>query len=265
MVLPLDVVSLVLELVDQSDLYNMSWTCRRLTVLANRKLWHMPYVATASAFKSFSDALNSPTQLYPYKNWMAGLALHFDPCGTISRILPGVMALRLEIISLEQIHSTDKSFQHFIAAQLDQGLSELYLQKCTSNTVAYTLEALATKDRPYLRTLSLCELYFTDMRLEKFVKRCAALRTLKLEKCAWLSDDSMLTIARHCPRLMTLVVTLPTDFAQSNMITVNTIHALEKHCLDLKQFICGGQTRIKELILAGQNFKFTIVDPSHYV
>jgi hypothetical protein len=279
MVLPLDVLFLVIKhYANQSTLYNMGMTSHCISSYAIQQLWQMPYITTAISLDQFSATLSLPSTLYPYKEWVTGLAIHLQLHEDNNKLISGSVfsnlrqQLKLEILSLQQIHVQDiisiTTFKNFIAAQLDQGMSDLHLYECTPMTVGFILEALTKKERPFLRRLCFHDCHLTDLHIEQLVSTCQHLQTLLLERCGCLSDSSMTAIANSCQQLNTLVVTLPTNFIQSNTITIKTIEALEKNCLSLKQFVCGGQIRISEYVRKERSthhhFQITVPD-SHWV
>ncbi|KAG2234918.1 hypothetical protein INT48_000345 [Thamnidium elegans] len=272
--LPLDLILIIIRhYADQSTLYQLGLTCRSISPHAFLQLWHMPYITTAKSLDQLSTTLSLPSSHFPYKDWMTGLALHMieqEDEYTYQSITPDIFDslcnLKLEILSLLRLHIPikDLSFQQFLKAQLDQGLSELHLYQCTPITLATVSTKIQQHSLVHLRTLCIHNCYLTDTQVEHMVRFCPNLQVLRLEECGCLSDTSMLTIAQNCLQLNTLVVTLPRNIAQSNMITVRTIEALQTHCLFLKKFICGGQIRISEYINNSNNstnFSIIISDP----
>lgn len=144
-------------------------------------------------------------------------------------------------------------------------MSELHLYDCTPMTIGCILTSLEAQERPYLRSLYFHDCFITDYQIERLALRnsCCQLQTLVLNRCGCFSDIAMLAIAYNCRQLISLVVTLPSTFIQSNTITLKTIEALENYCLSLKQFVCGGQIRISEYIRSSTNdTTFHITDSS---
>lgn len=271
LLLPLDIILIIIRYyADKSALYKLSTTCRLISPHALSQLWHMPYITTVKSLDRLSTTLSLPSPSYPYKDWIAGLALHMreEENGYGYQNIPkgiffSLSNLKLEILSLQRINILikDLSFEHFLQAQLDQGLSELHLYQCTPVTLESTASSIRQKNRIYFRVLCLHDCQVTDSQVENIVQYCPRLQVLRLEQCGCLSDRSMMTIAKSCVELNTLVVTLPSNIFQSNMITVSTIEALETHCLSLKKFVCGGQVRISEYINNNKRSKFSVVVP----
>lgn len=267
--LPLDLILIIVQhYADNSTLYQLGLTCRLISPHAFSQLWHMPYITTAKSLDRLSTTLSLTSPHFPYKDWMTGLALHMleqedeYTYQTITQdIFSSLCSLKLEILSVLRIHISikDSSFQQFLKAQLDQGLSELHLYQCTPITLSTVFTAIQQHSRIYLRTLCINNCYLTDTQVEQMVQFCPSLQVLRLEDCGCLSDTSMLTIAQNCLQLSTLAVTLPRNIVQSNMITVRTIEALETHCLFLKRFICGGQIRISEYVNNSNHTSFSII------
>lgn len=255
--LPLDVVLTILEYyADQSMLYELSLTCRTISPHALRQLWYMPYVSNITSLFYLSTTLQLSNPRYAYKDWIVGLALHMrkEKDGYSYQIIhkdifEGLSQLRLEILSLQQIHVLKENanfFELFLESQLNQGLSELHLYDCTPVTFTSIFKAIQKEQRVHLRSLAIHHCSLTDHQVERLVGFCPTLHTLRLEKCGCLSDTATMAIAKHCPLLHTLVVTLPPNIIQSNMITLQTLQALNSNCLSLNKFICTGQTRITE-------------------
>ncbi|KAI7897259.1 uncharacterized protein EV154DRAFT_489481 [Mucor mucedo] len=255
--LPLDVVLIILEYYsDQSMLYELSLTCRTMSPHALRQLWYMPYVSNITSLFYLSTTLQLSNPQYAYKDWIVGLALHMrkEKDGYSYQIIhkdifEGLSQLRLEILSLQQIHVLKENatfFELFLKSQLNQGLSELHLYDCTPVTFTSISKAIQQEPRIHLRSLAIHHCSLTDHQVEKLVQFCPTLHTLRLEKCGCLSDTATIAIAQNCPLLHTLVVTLPPNIVQSNMITLQTLQALNSNCLSLNKFICTGQTRIAE-------------------
>lgn len=268
--LPLDILLIILKhYTDQSTLYELSLTCRHISQHALRQLWYMPYLTNITSLFRLSTTLELSNPQHAYKNWIVGLALHMrkERDGYSYQIIPkgifkGLSQLKLEILSLQQIHvlrENTVSFEHFIECQLNQGLSELHLYHCTPVTFSSISKAIQQEKRIHLSTLSINNCSLTDNQVELLVQFCPSLHTLRLEKCGCLSDTATIAIAQHCPSLDTLVVTLPSNIIQSNMITIKTLEALKENCLHLNKFICGGQTRMSE---CNHLFTWIVTDPS---
>ncbi|GAA5795069.1 hypothetical protein HPULCUR_000420 [Helicostylum pulchrum] len=233
----------------------------------------MPYITTAESLDRLSTTLSLPSPHFPYKDWVTGLALHMieqEDEYTYQSITPGIFGslcnLKLETLSLLRMNISikDISYHQFLKAQLDQGLSELHLYQCTPITLATVSTTIQQHSWVHLRSLCIHNCYLTDTQVERMVRFCPSLQLLRLDECGCLSDTAMLTIAQNCLQLNTLVVTLPRNIVQSNMITVRTIEALQTHCLFLKRFICTGQTRISEYVNNSNNstnFYISVSDP----
>ncbi|GAA5814400.1 hypothetical protein MFLAVUS_007896 [Mucor flavus] len=272
--LPLDIILIIIRhYADHSTLYHLGLTCRAISPHAFLQLWQMPYITTAKSLDQLSTTLSLTSPHFPYKDWVTGLALHMieqEDEYTYQSITPDIFDslcnLKLEILSLLRMNIPikDVSFHQFLKTQLDQGLSELHLYQCTPITLVTVSTTIQQHSRVHLRSLCVHNCYMTDTLVERIVRFCSSLRLLRLEECGCLSDTSMLTIAQNCLQLNTLVVTLPRNIVQSNMITVRTIEALQTHCLFLKRFICTGQIRISEYINSSNystNFSVIVSDP----
>ncbi|CAO3618367.1 unnamed protein product [Mucor hiemalis] len=146
MVLPLDILLLVLKYyADQSTLYELGLTSRCVSPHALYQLWSMPYISTVESLNQLTVTLSLPAPLYPYQDWITGLALHLHKQGrfqTLSNpsLFSCLLSTKLEILSLQEIHLTEKcalTFTEFLTTQLDGGMSELHLYECTPLTIGY--------------------------------------------------------------------------------------------------------------------------------
>lgn len=280
MVIPVDILLLVLQYcADQSTMHALGLTCRCVSPHALRQLWSMPYISTIESLNQFTATLSLATPLHPYGDWITGLAIHLfntsgetrhnnnnddqappppAPLSNPSVFPPSLLSTKLEILSLQAIHISEKcapALTAFITAQLDGGMSELHLYDCSPMTIGCILTSLEAKERPYLRSLYFHDCFLTDYQIVDLAVRrvFCQLQTLVLNRCGCFSDIAMLAIAHNCRQLISLVVTLPSALIQSNTITLKTIEALKTSCLSLKQFVCSGQIRISEYILSSSN------------
>ncbi|CEP11607.1 hypothetical protein [Parasitella parasitica] len=251
--IPFDVILAILQYADQGTIYEFSLTCQTISPHALRQLWHMPYITNFTALYQLTDTLRLAMPLHPYSHWVTGLALHFN--NTAYEAIPDqifniLVRLNLEILSLGQLHVDEETeqFKQFLCCQLNQGIAEIHIYRCTPIVLHTLFNAIQNQIRPHLHSLCVNKCYLSDRHLMPLIAFCPGLKNLKLKSCGCLSDEGLVAIASNCKLLDTLVVTLPSNIVQSNAITTRTLEALETHCLLLRSFVCGGQIRITEHI-----------------
>jgi hypothetical protein len=275
MVLPLDIFLIILQYADQRTLHQLGATSRFISPHALQLLWHSPYIRNTQSIIQLSRTLGLANPVYPYKDWVAGIAIHMNPQrnyyqAILTDVFGPLSRMGLEILSLKQVHVIPEqdntltepristAFRQFACCQLDQGIAEIHIYDCSPTILLSLFEAIRIKKRQHLHTLCIYDCNINDLQIEGLMPFCPGLRTLRLQQCGFLADQSMIAIAKSCRQLNTLIVTLPSTIVQSNTITRKTIEALDTHCPVLSRFVCGGQLRISEYVREGRSHHFSI-------
>jgi hypothetical protein len=280
MVLPLDILLIIIQYADQSTLYQLGLTNRLISSHALQQLWHSPYITNAQSIIQLSHTLTLTNPLHPYNNWVTGIAIHMNPQRNYYQSIPtdvfgSLSRMGLEILSLKQVHvipeegitepRTSIALYRFICRQLDQGIAEIHIYDCSPVILLSLFEAIRVEKRQHLHTLCIYDCNINDQHIEELMPFCPGLRTLRLQQCGFLADQSMIAVAKNCRQLRTLIATLPSTIVQSNTITRKTIEALDMYCPALLRFVCGGQLRISEYVREGQSHHFSISTTSDEV
>jgi hypothetical protein len=251
--LPNDILLIIIDYFDQRDLLEIARVAKFISSTSIQKLWHRPRCKTPLALKLILTTLNKSTStiLHPYHDWLIGLDICLNTMQSLSDtiftsqqlISRQNINLHIKSLRLANVQATVKTSQFLIDYFISPCIKEIKLSNCSIEVTSSLITTQHQRIYDKLDRICIQDCYITDAWVRQIVSSTPQLRHFSTLRSGYLSDTSMVAITQHCPRIETVIVTLPSHLVQSNTITFDSLQLLS-NCMHLKKFVCRGQVRI---------------------
>lgn len=255
--LPHDVLLNIVENLDcnAAQLAQVGLVSKFISYICFKKLWHTPLCKSALSLKLLLSTLllDELSTAYPYRDFLMGISIDFmhqpqqslavlDLLELSSQLVP----VPIKTLQLVNVQASLKTSQLLIRLfNNTQTLREIHLSHCCNEILTCLANNTAVVNYSHLTRICIQDCHVSDRWVTQFTCWTPQLRYFSCQRSgSILSDVAIIAIARHCPFLETLIVTLPNHIIQSNTITMLSLQSILNHCHDLKRFICRGQVRI---------------------
>lgn len=244
--LPTDVLIQVVRYLDQKSQLELGLTSKCISCICLKQLWHTPRCTSVAKLEKWVYTMNKTQNTYPYSAWLIGLDLAFD---SIQHVPDSLLIPRQKTpprcLKLHNVQATSTASMQLLHLISCDRIEEIEFSNCSSEiTTGFATQLIGEKNKHRkLDKISFLDCYLTDALVSQIVAFVPNLRSFVSQGSGYMSDTAILAIAKHCPLIENLIVTLPKYIIQSNTITTVSLEALSK-CVHLKKLICTGQVRI---------------------